>query len=76
MKTAPQKERTGAPDTSWKPYQPAATSRAVASSAVTIAMTVIPAGRGPGSIGPVPGTESAGSEGFTGGLDTLAPYRT
>ena len=33
VNTAPQKDSTGAPVTSWMPYQPAATSRAVASAA-------------------------------------------
>src|SRR6478672_1215600 len=81
VKTAPQKDRTGAPVSSWNPYQPAATSSAAASRAVTTDTTVIPAGlaagagTGPPAFGP-PGCGSAGSAGFTGGLDTLAPYRT
>ena len=87
VKTAPQKDRTGAPVVSWKPYQPAATSRAVASAAT------IPGDHGDGA-GPDAGSSRVrpaeartvrqpaaagsanGSEGFSGGLDTLAPYRT
>ncbi|CAH0327759.1 hypothetical protein SRABI128_06434 [Microbacterium sp. Bi128] len=97
----------GAPVRSWVPYQTAATSSAVASSATTTAMTTIPRGRtrplpgaspgfgsefasgGPpafsGRLSPgfsrgfSPGFSPAfsrGSSGFTGGLDTLAHYRT
>ena len=87
MNTAPQKESTGAPVSSWLPYQTAATSSAVASSATMIAITRMPEGRAgapgpeppagllPGSTGSAPRL-SAGSEGSSGALDTLAQYRT
>ena len=101
VKTAPQKESTGAPVRSWVPYQTAAASSAAASRATTTAMTRI--ARGPtapaGAAGPSAGVSGrsvpresprarlrdhrrdfAGSsrdlQGFTGGLDTLAHYRT
>lgn len=89
MKTAPQKERTGAPVTNWVAYQAATARRAVASVATITDRTTTTAGReargsdesGRGD-GPEasaePGSRGSGveAEWSSGGLDTLAPYRT
>src|SRR5919205_2111019 len=79
VKTAPQKDMTGAPLTNWKPYQTAAPSRAVASAATIPEITAMargragpevpfPAGAGSSGTPPSPSWEE-GPDGSSGALD-------